>query len=93
MKKILVLAAFGAAGLISAKNTVENKTETKKVKTEVKAKAKSPKQTCGVVITYYSGGQVVGSETVTSDQPDLASCQKWQNGVKFALQIAGFWTI
>ncbi|WP_315058865.1 hypothetical protein, partial [Chryseobacterium indoltheticum] len=62
MKKILVLAAFGAAGLISAKSAVEIKTETKtKAKTEVKAETKSPKQTCGVVVTYYSGGQVVGS--------------------------------
>lgn len=94
MKKLFILAAFGVAGLVSAKNAVENKIETKaKAKTEVKAKLKSPKQTCGVTITYYSGGQVVGSQVVTSDQPDLPTCQKWQNGVKFALQIAGFWTI
>lgn len=92
MKKLVILAAFGAAGMVSAKGAVENKFETKN-QTEVKQVQASPKQTCGVTITYYSGGQVVGTQVVTSEQPDLPTCQKWQNGVKFALQIAGFWTI
>lgn len=92
MKKLVILAAFGVAGMVSAKSTVENKFETKNQK-EVKQAESSPKQTCGVTITYYSGGQVVGTQVVTSEQPDLPTCQKWQNGVRFALQIAGFWTI
>jgi len=100
MKKIILLAAFGVAGLVSAKNAVESKVETKS-KTEVKAEAKtevgeevkSPKQTCGVQVTYYSGGQVVGSQLLTSEQSTLEDCQKWQKGVRFALQIAGFWTV
>lgn len=91
MKKLIILAAFGAAGLVSAKGAVESKFDVKAQK-EVKAQD-APARTCGVVVTYYSGGQVVGTETLTSDQPNLESCQKWQNGVRFALQIAGFWTI
>ncbi|MFY1046683.1 hypothetical protein [Chryseobacterium sp. GP-SGM7] len=92
MKKIFLLAAFGVAGLISAKGAVENKFESNKIRV-VKKVEKSPTQTCGVVVTYYSGGQVVGSQTLTSEQPTLESCKKWQNGVRFALQIAGFWTV
>jgi hypothetical protein len=88
MKKTLLLAAFGVAGLVSAKDNGNVAKETgKKEKTEQKAAV----QQCGVVITYWSGGQVVGQETVYSDQPNLASCQAWQNGVKVALQVAGFW--
>lgn len=87
MKKILLLAAIGVAGLVSAKS---NKSIDEKINRE-KAEQKVPVKECGVVITYWSGGQVVGQQIVTSEQPDLASCQSWQNGVKVALQIAGYW--
>lgn len=92
MKKLFVGAAIVVAGLASAKGTVENKLDNKEKK-EVKKEDKSPKQTCGVQITYYSGGRVVGTQLVTSDQPDLKSCQAWQNTVRFLLQISGYWTI
>lgn len=91
MKKIILIAALGVAGLVSAKGAVENKLKNPKEKKEIKEE--KPVQTCGVVITYWSGGQVVGQQTVTSDQPNLESCQKWQNGIKFALQIAGYWVV
>ena len=90
MKKLLLVAAFAVAGLVSAK---DNKTTDEKVKKEEKTEQKAPLQECGVVITYWSGGQVVGMETVTSDQPNLASCQIWQGYVQFSLQIAGYWLI
>ncbi|MEG2078813.1 hypothetical protein [Chryseobacterium sp.] len=100
MKKLFVGAAIVVAGLASAKNSVESKVETKpktefkaEAKTEAKLEVKYVKQTCGVQITYYSGGQVVGSQLVTSEQETLSDCQKWQNGVRFALQIAGYWTV
>lgn len=88
MKKLLLLAAFGVAGLVSAKGNIDEKIE--KGKTD-KTEKKAAVQECGVVITYWEGGQVVGQQTVTSDQPNLESCQKWQEGVKVALRIAGFW--
>jgi len=91
MKKIILLAAFGVAGMVSAKSAVESKIENK-AKTETKEQDK-PVQTCGVMVTYYQGGQVVGTQTFTSDQPDLASCQKYQKAIKFALQISGFWVV
>jgi len=90
MKKMLLIAAFGVAGLVSAKGNgnVDEKIE-KKEKQEQKVAVRE----CGVVVTYWVGGQVVGQETITSDQPDLASCQAFQNGVKAALMMAGFWLV
>lgn len=88
MKKTILLAAFGVAGLVSAKDNADEKIEKRK---NDKTEQKVPVQECGVVITYWEGGQVVGQQTVTSDQPNLESCQKWQEGVKVALRIAGFW--
>jgi len=88
MKKIILLAAFGVAGLVSAKdngNVTEQIAEIEKIEQTVVIRE------CGVVVTYWSGGQVVGTETITSDQPDLESCQKFQTGVKVALWAAGFW--
>lgn len=91
MKKMILLAAFGVVGFVNAKGTVENKIETPSAKTEVKKENEKPVQTCGVVVTYWSGGQVVGTQTITSDQPDLQSCQNFQTSVKVALWAAGFW--
>ncbi|MDF2931006.1 MAG: hypothetical protein K0R36_337 [Chryseobacterium sp.] len=39
---------------------------------------------------YYSGGQLVGFKTITSEQPTLQACQNWQTGVKVALWAQGF---
>jgi len=93
MKKIILLASFGVAGLVSAKGTPTSKFEESKAKTEIKERKEKekPVQTCGVVVTYWSGGQVVGTQTITSDQPDLESCQNFQTGVKVALWAAGYW--
>lgn len=88
MKKIFLIAAFGAAGLFSAKGiNVDEKVEKKQ-----ESEQKAPVRACGVVVTYWVGGQYAGQETITSDQPDLGSCQAFQAGVIAALQMAGFWT-
>lgn len=61
-----------------------------KIEKNKKSVSKAPLQECGVRIAYYSGGQLVGFQTVTSDQPTLEACQSWQTGVKVALWAAGF---
>ncbi|WP_312287989.1 hypothetical protein [Chryseobacterium gleum] len=91
MKKLILLAAFGAAGLASAKAN-----DGKAIKNDNSIEASTMQKTvvyqeCGVVVTYWSGGQIVGQETIVSDQPDLQSCQQFQTGVKVALWAAGFW--
>ena len=88
MKKIILLAAFGVAGLVSGK---DYKTCEENAKKDKKVEQKATLQQCGVQITYYYGGQVTGVETIYSDQPNLESCQKWQTGVKLALWYQGFW--
>ncbi|MET3037733.1 hypothetical protein ABXT08_16665 [Chryseobacterium sp. NRRL B-14859] len=88
MKKLILVATIGVAGLVSAKSS-DNGKVIKKI--EPQTEKKIPVKECGVVITYWSGGQVVGQETIVSDQPDLESCQKFQTGVKLALWAAGFW--
>jgi hypothetical protein len=93
MKKIILLAAFGAAGLVSAKSFHNVGDNNKKEGKEPQKEQQVVIRQCGVQITYWEGGQVVGSQLVTSEQPDLASCQAWQNGVKFALSIAGYWVV
>lgn len=89
MKKIILVAALGVAGFVNAKGSEGRNTE-KKVEKKAKTEQKVPVKQCGVAITYWSGGQVVGYQTVYSDQPDLASCQSWQTGVKVALWAAGW---
>lgn len=88
MKKIILLAAFGVAGLVSAK---DNEKVDKKAEDIKKTEQKAVVRECGVVVTYWVGGQVVGTQTITSDQPDLESCQNFQTGVKVALWAAGYW--
>jgi hypothetical protein len=90
MKKIILVAALGVAGLVTAKDNENGNTE-KKVEKKAKTEQKVPVKQCGVAITYWSGGQVVGYQTVYSDQPNLASCQAWQTGVQVALWAAGYW--
>ncbi|WP_412850577.1 hypothetical protein ACL0VS_17960 [Chryseobacterium sp. PMSZPI] len=92
MKKVILLAAFGVAGLVNAKSNDNGKLIKTDENVEVQTVQKTVAyQECGVVVTYWSGGQVVGQETITSDQPDLQSCQNFQTGVKVALWAAGFW--
>ncbi|PXW17961.1 hypothetical protein C8D70_101287 [Chryseobacterium sp. CBTAP 102] len=92
MKKVILLAAFGVAGLVNAKGTDTGKVVKNNENIEATTVQKTVAyQECGVVVTYWSGGQIVGQETITSDQPDLQSCQNFQTGVKVALWAAGFW--
>jgi hypothetical protein len=87
MKKLFVGAAVVVAGLASAKG---GNTKIKKTEKNKKTEQKVAFQQCGVRIAYYSGGQIVGYQLVTSDQPTLEACQNWQTGVKVALWAAGF---
>lgn len=83
MKKLLLLAAFGVAGLASAKGATENKVETKTARISI--------QLCGVMVTYFdSNGNPTGQKWFTSDQPTFAACQSYQDGVISKLQSQGF---
>ncbi|TXF76256.1 hypothetical protein [Chryseobacterium sp.] len=90
MKKIILLAAFAAAGFLSAKSSVETKLNEKK--TELNCDKFISVQECGVFVVYYdAGGYITGSQYFSSDQPDLQSCQRYQSAVKLTLVIAGYW--
>jgi hypothetical protein len=83
MKKLILLATIGVAGLVSAKGTLENKVEKKTVKVAI--------QLCGVMVTYYnSSGQATGQQWFTSDQPNLNSCMAYQAGVIADLRSKGY---
>ncbi|WP_353145688.1 hypothetical protein [Chryseobacterium sp.] len=83
MKKLILLATIGVAGLVSAKGTIEYKIELKTSKVTF--------QLCGVMVTYYnSSGQVTGQKWFTSDQPNLNSCMAYQAGVIADLRAQGF---
>ena len=87
MKKIILLAAFGVAGLVSAKGTIENKVEIKFEKIEVG----SAFQLCGVTVTFYNSlGEITGQQLYTSDQPNLDSCLTYQSGVIADLRAQGY---
>lgn len=89
MKKIILLAAFGVAGLVSAKNTVSKKSESVTIKKE--KKAKKPFRLCGVTVVYYnSQGMISDVKFLTSDQPTLESCQAWQKNQVAAIKQAGY---
>ncbi|SFM99733.1 hypothetical protein SAMN05421594_0226 [Chryseobacterium oleae] len=84
MKKIILLAAFGVAGLMGAKESVENKFENKQ-------SAKVAFDLCGVLVTYYNAdGQPTGQQWFTSDQPNLTSCMAYQAGVIADLRSKGY---
>ncbi|MFN1216078.1 hypothetical protein ACKW6Q_03740 [Chryseobacterium kwangjuense] len=84
MKKIILLAAFGAAGIMGAKETVENKIESKE-------RAGATVQLCGVMVTYYNAeGQPYGQQWFTSDQPTLTACMAYQASVIADLKAKGF---
>lgn len=85
MKKILLVAAFGVAGFVSAK------TSEVKVLEKQAEKKQTAFQLCGVSVTYYDGdGNVTGYDMITSDQSSLENCQMWQSLVIHRLQKAGF---
>lgn len=89
MKKIILLAAFGVAGMVSAKSAVENKPENK-AKTET-AEKEQPSQTCGVTVTYYNAnGQYSGTGYYSSDQPTLEACMSWQSAKIRSLRLQGY---
>lgn len=84
MKKIILFAAFVVAGLMGAKETVENKIE-------AKGGAKIAFQLCGVMVTYYNAdGQPTGQQWFTSDQPNLNSCLAYQAGIISDLKAKGY---
>lgn len=84
MKKIILLAAFGVAGLMGAKETVENKIESKE-------SAEVTFQLCGVMVTFYNAeGKMYDQQWFTSDQPNLTSCMAYQAGVIADLREKGF---
>lgn len=84
MKKIILVAAFGVAGLMGAKETIENKIE-------CKGNAKVTFELCGVLVTYYNAqGQPTGQQWFTSDQPTLTACMAYQAGVIADLRSKGY---
>ncbi|WP_062696487.1 hypothetical protein [Chryseobacterium indologenes] len=86
MKKIILFAAFGVAGLTNAKTgdvkvptgLTNMKTYDVKVSEETKKEVSNttPFQLCGVSVTYYDGdGNISGYDLITSDQSSLENCQ------------------
>ncbi|MCJ7934781.1 MAG: hypothetical protein MUW56_14420 [Chryseobacterium sp.] len=81
MKKVILIAAFGAAGFVGAKPT-----DVKIVK-----KAQVVFQLCGVMVTYFdSQGRPYDQKWFTSDQSSLSACQSYQDGVIANLKSQGF---
>lgn len=86
MKKLLLMATLGVAGLVSAKGAVENTFD--KNNKEVK---EHPVQLCGVTVTYYGAdGNISSVEMFTSDQPNLMSCIIWQQSKIRSVQSQGY---
>lgn len=85
MKKIILLAAFGVAGLVSAKPAIVKKSEKQTEKKETKF------QLCGVHVTYFnSEGMPYDSQWFLIDAPTLSSCQAYQTFVQWNLTQAGY---
>ncbi|ROI05439.1 hypothetical protein EGI16_03370 [Chryseobacterium sp. G0240] len=87
MKKVILLAAFGVAGLVSAKsadvkiNSNVNKSQEMKKAFDL----------CGVHVNFYdSEGNLTDSQWYVTDAPTLSSCQAFQSMVKWNLTRAGF---
>ena len=88
MKKIILIAALGVAGLVSAKNAELKNAEKQNEKTEI---AKTNFQLCGVNVNFYdSEGNWTGSQWFLTDVPTYQSCQSFQTIVKFNLMQAGY---
>ncbi|MFS4471114.1 hypothetical protein [Chryseobacterium sp. T20] len=88
MKKVILLAAFGVAGLVSAKSA---DFKISSIKTEKAKEIKKAFDLCGVNVTFYdSEGNVTGSQWYVTDAPSLSSCQAFQAMVKWNLVRAGF---
>ncbi|ALR31783.1 hypothetical protein ATE47_15225 [Chryseobacterium sp. IHB B 17019] len=83
MRKLILLAAFGVAGLVNAKSIVKSELQEEK---ETKVF-----QACGVVVTYYNAnGQYEGTGYFSSEQPSLESCMAWQNAKIRSLRLQGY---
>lgn len=88
MKKTLLIAALGVAGLVSAKNAEFKKAEKETEKIE---NIKTNFQLCGVNVNFYdSEGNWTGSQWFLTDVPTYQSCQAFQTIVKFNLMQAGY---
>ncbi|GAA4152232.1 hypothetical protein GCM10022217_06860 [Chryseobacterium ginsenosidimutans] len=85
MKKIILLAAFGVAGLVSAKPAVVKKSEKQTEKKETKFRL------CGVLVTFYDNqDNPIGSQWFLTDAPTLSSCQAYQTFVQWNLSQTGY---
>ncbi|KQT26000.1 hypothetical protein ASG22_04720 [Chryseobacterium sp. Leaf405] len=85
MKKMILLAAFGIAGLVSAKPTFVKKSEKQTEKKEAKFRL------CGVLVTFYdSDNNPTGSQWFLTDTPTLSSCQAYQSFVQWNLTQGGY---
>ncbi len=90
MKRIILLAAFGVAGLISAKTADVKEKETEK-KIEKFKKQQSAFRLCGVLVTFYDPkGNVTGSQWFLTDTETLSSCQAYQSFVLWQLNQSGY---
>lgn len=91
MKKIVLLAAFGVAGLVSAKSSITKDVNESKVSSTVSVNYSfENKQLCGVYVTFYNeSGQVTGSHFYSSDQSSYSDCQNYQAGVRRMLLQMG----
>lgn len=89
MKKIILVAALGVAGLVSAKSSISKKNENTIIKKE--NKLKKIFRLCGVSVVYYDGaGNIKDVKFFTSDQPTLEACQSWQRNQVAAIKQAGY---
>ena len=88
MKKIILIAALGVAGLVSAKNAELKNAENQIEKKEL---INNAFQLCGVNVNFYdSEGNWTGSQWFLTDVPTYQSCQAFQIIVKFNLMQAGY---
>jgi len=85
MKKVILLAAFGVAGLISAK-TPDVKLSEKKIE-----KKTSVFRLCGVIVTFYDPkGNPAGSQWFLTETETFSSCQAYQSYVQWQLTQYGY---
>ncbi|WP_087137836.1 hypothetical protein [Elizabethkingia meningoseptica] len=90
MKKILLIATIGFAGIMSSKAPIIKEN----LKKENKASISSNYNlvgTCTVYVTFYnSDGYVTGYEHFTAQFDSYAMCQAYQNNILNMLEIMGY---
>lgn len=85
MKKIILLAAFGVAGLVSAKPAIVKKSEKQTEKKQANLRL------CGVLVTFYDNqDNPVGTQWFLIDAPTFSSCQAYQTYVQWSLSQSGY---